>query len=69
MDLWVSAEAGQAAKDFAEFLASGECAERSRSGTAWCRRSPAAKKAAAPAVAGGKKGEVEDETPLPTLRR
>ena len=53
-DLWVSAEAGQPAKDFAAFLASGECAATlQRHGLV--PRVPAAKKAA-PAV-GAKKGK------------
>jgi ABC-type phosphate transport system substrate-binding protein len=58
VDLWVSAEAGQPAKEFAEFLASGECAATlQRHGLV--PKVPAAKKPAAPvaAAAGGKKGK------------
>ncbi len=58
VDLWVSAEAGQAPKDFAEFLASGECAVTlQRHGLV--PKVAAARKAApagAAAPAGGKKG-------------
>ena len=56
VDLWVSAEAGQPAKDFAEFLASGECAATlQRHGLV--PKVPAAGKAAVAAPAGGKKGK------------
>ncbi len=57
VDLWVSAEAGQPAKEFAEFLASGECAATlQRHGLV--PKVPGAKKAAAVAApAGGKKGK------------
>ncbi len=57
VDLWVSAEAGQPAKDFAAFLASGECAATlQRHGLV--PKVPAAKKAAVAApAAGGKKGK------------
>ena len=57
VDLWVSAEAGQPAKDFAAFLASGECAATlQRHGLV--PKVPAAGKAAVAApAAGGKKGK------------
>ena len=58
-DLWVSAEAGQPAKDFAAFLASGECAATLRR-HGLVPKVPGAKKAApagAAAPAGGKKGK------------
>jgi hypothetical protein len=57
VDLWVSPEASQAAKDFADYLGSGECAAILARHGLVPKVAPLKKaEAAAPAAAGGKKG-------------